>query len=193
MCKLCANNTPYPWGPCPSADLGTHRRESWNQSLWGYSEPTVTHFEFYIILAYKVFIGLLSHSRGEPVLRMDLRNGPLRPSSTQLGKPYVHSHTPTFAWGRNHRPKRSSLALGCVPGLGGEVNYSPVVHFTFSCVSQIVFLALMLCWNFSTGNLDCVTDSLGCEWLPKSVISRGSRTTAGRHWSLSMGHCRIHS
>ena len=71
-------------------------RESWNQSLWGYSELTVIDFEFYIILAYKVFEGLLSHCRGEPVLRMDLRNGPLRPSSTRLGKPCVHSHTPTL-------------------------------------------------------------------------------------------------
>lgn len=55
------------------------------------------------------------------------------------------------------------------------------------------FLALMVCWIFSFGNLYFHKCFLRCEWLTKTVFSRGFQIMVEWGWSWLMNGCRVHT
>ena len=59
--------------------------------------------------------------------------------------------------------------------------------------SIFFFFAPVVCWNFSSVNLDFHKGSPICGLLSRAVFSRGFWTVAERGWSWFTGHCQVHS
>lgn len=76
---------------------------------------------------------------------------------------------------------RFFLFLSCVTLREGWRKEKKTAPFTSPMhLNLYLFFALIMRWNFSAGTLDFHRDSLICEWLSKTVFSRGSWTMARR-------------
>ena len=120
--------------------------------------------------------------------------GPVWQHPTQLGKLGAHSYVLTFLCGRNHSPRRAHSTELCHPGARvRQVKSSCSSYHANASKLMGLFFSPVVCWNFSARSLGLHKGSLICEWLSKTVFSRGFLAGAKRDWSCLLGYCRVHS